>query len=90
MATSSTRAYVFLQSGRNRSRVVDILKEQNGVVAVDPVEGRPDLVLVLEAPNRRRLASVLVQAMASVEDLTELLHLFPTVVARPSRGHICH
>ena len=79
MSKSPTRAYVLIQStGNSRDRVIKILKQQKGVVAADAVEGPPDVVLVIEAPDRPTLASVLMKAMASVEDMTEGLQLLPT------------
>ncbi len=86
MPTSRTRAYVLLQSiGNTRSRVIKTLKQQRGVVAVDPVEGPPDVVLVIEASDRPELASLLMSAMASVQDMTDGLQLLPTQVTRRPR-----
>ncbi len=83
MPKSPTKAYVLLQSvGNNRSQVIKILKRQAGVVAVDPVEGPPDVILVIEAPDRRELASVLMKAMTSVQNMTDGLRLFPTPILR--------
>jgi hypothetical protein len=74
-----TRAYVLLQSLEdNHSEVVKKLRRQAGVVAVDLVEGPPDIVLVIEATDRQQLASVLMNALSSVQDVTEGLELFPT------------
>jgi len=86
MPASRTRAYVLLQSiGNTRSRVIKTLKRQRGVVAVDPVEGPPDVVLVIEASDRPELASLLMTAMASVQDMTDGLQLLPTQVTRRTR-----
>jgi hypothetical protein len=86
MPTPRTRAYVLLQSiGNTRSRVIRTLKQQRGVVAVDPVEGPPDVVLVIEASDRPELASLLMRAMPSVEDMTDGLQLLPTQVTRQTR-----
>jgi len=79
MSKSQTRAYVLLQSvGNSRRRVIEILRRQDGVVAVDPVEGPPDVMMVIEAAGRPELASVLMKAMASVEDIADGLQLLPT------------
>ena len=79
VSKSPTRAYVLIQStGNSRDRVIKILSRQKGVVAADAVEGPPDVVVVIEAMDRPTLASVLMKAMASVEDMTEGLQLLPT------------
>lgn len=81
-----TRAYVLVQSAdKRRDQVIDILRHQSGVVAVDPVEGPPDIVMVIEAPSRRKLASALTRAMESVQDLTDGLELLPTDIPKRSR-----
>jgi hypothetical protein len=78
-AAQKTRVYVLLQSlADHHSEVVKKLKKQAGVVTVDLVEGPPDIVLVIEAPDRQQLASVLMNALSSVQDVTEGLELFPT------------
>ncbi len=75
----TTRAYVLLEAvGQHRDEVIKTLKHQEGVVAADPVEGPPDVVLVLEARNRRELASVLINALTSVQNMTESVELLPT------------
>ena len=86
-AKPPTRAYVLLQStGHKRNEAIGILRQQPGVVTVDPVEGPPDIVIVVEAPTRRKLASLLVRAMASVQDLTEDIELLPTQPGPRGRG----
>ncbi len=83
MSNSPTRAYVLLQStGNSRDRVIRTLRRQRGVVAVDLVEGPPDVVLVMEASDRPELASLLMKAMASVQQMTEGLQLLPTAAPR--------
>ncbi len=82
-----TRAYVFLHSqGDNRNKAARILERQAGVVAVDLVEGPPDIVFVIEAPDRRRLASVLMKAMASIQTMTDGLELLPVEFGQPVIG----
>jgi hypothetical protein len=83
---AGTRAYVLLRATANhRKQAIRILERQAGVVAVDLVEGPPDIVLVIEAPDRRRLASVLVNAMASVQNVTDGVELLPAQHRRRGR-----
>ncbi len=79
---SVTRAYVLLQSSESRhNQVTRILKRQLGVVTVDSVEGPSDIVMVIEAPDRRELASVLMNALTSVQDTIEDMELLPIRVS---------
>jgi hypothetical protein len=81
------RAYVLLHSAENhRRQAVKILQRQAGVVAADLVEGPPDIVLIIEANDRQELATVLVKAMASVENMTDGLELLPTRARRPGKS----
>lgn len=83
MGKRPSRAYVLLSSRENqRKRAARILGRQPGVVAVDMVEGPPDIVFVIEAPDRQELASVLIKAMASVQDMTEGMELLPAMMLR--------
>ena len=76
---SATKAYVLLQSVEHcHSQVIKTLKCQAGVVTVDLIEGPPDIVFVVEARNRKELASILMNALTSVQNMTEGLELYPT------------
>jgi putative ubiquitin-RnfH superfamily antitoxin RatB of RatAB toxin-antitoxin module len=43
----------------------------------DPLEGPPDVIVVVEAPERQRLADLTVQALSSVETMIENVRLLP-------------
>ena len=58
-------------------QVVHILQEIPGVLMVDALEGPPDIVVVIEAPEREQLAKWTIEALASVEMLTEQVRLLP-------------
>ena len=53
------------------------LRDKPGVVAVDIVEGPPDVVAVLEASERLKLAERTVQVLESVETLVNCVSLLP-------------
>lgn len=55
------------------------LRGNPGVKLVDVLEGRPNVVTVLEARSRRRLAELTNQALALVEGVTEDLQVLPVV-----------
>jgi hypothetical protein len=86
----NSKAYVLFEAldGKCES-IVQALQGKPGVVVVDKVEGPPDVVMVVEAPNRRRLAKRVISALASVENITEGFNLLPAcddVV--PVRGRV--
>ena len=74
----SAKAYVLLNVRENMlGEVARVLKMMPGVIAAEVLEGPPDLVMILEAPERRRLAELTVQALASVENTAEVSYLLP-------------
>ena len=58
-------------------QVAKVLRESPGVVIADAVEGPPDVVIVVEAPEREQLAKLTIGALASVETMTENVCLLP-------------
>ena len=78
-----SRVYVLLNvTGGKPDEVAQTLRRKPGVVAVDVLEGPPDIVMVVEASTRQRLAELTIQALASVEATTQAVQLLPTWVAR--------
>lgn len=74
----STKAYVLLDINKGSSEaVVKVLRGKPGVVMADAVEGPPDVVIVMKAPNRERLAKLTNRALTLVEIMTEHVHLVP-------------
>ncbi len=77
----SARVYILLDVVAGTSgQVTEALRGKPGVVMADPLEGPPDVILVLEAPKRRKLAELTIQALASVEIVTEGMRLLPLKV----------
>ena len=74
----SAKAYVLLNVVHEKQQVVRALRGKPGVLMVDVVEGPPDVVVVLGARGRQRLAKLTIEALASVETMTEGLQLLPT------------
>ncbi len=48
-----------------------------GVVMADVLEGQTDVIMVVEAQDRLRLAQLTIQALAAVETMTVGMHLMP-------------
>lgn len=72
----SIRAYVLLDLVKGKSeQVAGVLRSKPGVILVDSLEGSPNTVVVVEAPDRSKLAEFIMPAIASVENITEDLRL---------------
>ena len=56
-------------------QVVRVLRDKPGVVMADLLEGPPDVIVVVEASERQKLAEFTIQALASVEAMTEDIQL---------------
>jgi uncharacterized protein (DUF2384 family) len=83
----SAKAYVLLNVVHEKQQqVVRALRGKPGVLMVDVVEGPPDVVVVLGARGRQRLAKLTIEALASVETMTEGLQLLPTRNRLSARG----
>ena len=75
----SAKAYVLLNVVHdNQQQVVWALRGKPGVLMVDVVEGPPDVIVVVEARDRQKLAKLTTQALALVEAITEEVQLLPT------------
>ncbi len=85
----SARVYVLLDVAQGKlAEAVRTLRDRPGVIMVDSVEGPPDIVMVVEAHQRRRLAELTVEALSSIESVTENLQLLPVTADRGCHGHI--
>ena len=74
----SARAYVLLDitDGKSNQAVKD-LRSKPGVLIADLLDGPPDVILLVEGPERQKLADLTNQALASVEKVTEDICLLP-------------
>jgi hypothetical protein len=78
MPVGTFRAYMLLDIQKNKSQeVAKALQGKPGVVVVDIVEGPPDVVAVLEASGRLKLAETTAQVLESVETLVNCVSLLP-------------
>ena len=58
--------------------VAQVIRLNPGVVTVDVVEGKPDVIAVMEAGGRQELAQLLMQVISCVENTTEDARILPT------------
>jgi len=78
MPVATFKAYVLLDIQENKSKeVAKALRNKPGVVAVDIVEGPPDVVAVLEASERLKLTETTMHVLESVETLVDYVSLLP-------------
>lgn len=74
----NVRAYVLLDvRDREADIVVKTLRAMSGVVTAELIEGPPDVMAVLEAPETQSLARLTVKALKSVEKFTLDMRLLP-------------
>ncbi len=79
----STRVYVLLDIVQEElAEAAWTLRGRAGVTMVDVVEGPPDIIMVVEARGRRRLAELTVKAISSIESMTKELKLLPVTDVR--------
>ena len=75
---SRARAYVLLRTVQDcAGDAVLVLRRNVGVIAVDRIEGPPDIIVVMEAADRPKLAKAVIKALASVEPITDSVELLP-------------
>ena len=74
----SRKAYVLIDAvNGSAEQVVKILRNKPGVVAVDYVEGPPDVIIVVKAKERQQLAKLTIDALLSIEGLVEGVKCLP-------------
>jgi len=79
------RAYVIIDVQKDMTeRVALTLSSRDGVILVDIIEDKPDIIMVVQAKNRQQLAELTIKAVTSVESFTEGLQLMP---ARSNINH---
>jgi len=67
----SAKVYVLLDIENTRvGEAVDTLRNMRGVRMVDVLEGLPNLLMLVQARNRQRLAGITNEALTLVETMT--------------------
>ena len=74
----SSKVYVLLDIENSQSeQAIRTLRGMPGVVIADALEERPDVIMLIEASEREKLAELTVGALQSVESVTEEVQLLP-------------
>ncbi len=79
------RVYILLDVVQSKAEeAAETLRGNSGVKLADVLEGRPNVVAVIEARSRSRLAELTNIALASLEGVTENVEVLPTANGRES------
>ena len=74
----SPRVYVLLDIVAGKSgRVTQTLRSKPGVILADEMEDQSRAIMVVQADDREKLAKLTIQAIDSVESMTDGLQLLP-------------
>lgn len=74
----ASRAYMLLElTDVDSDRVAQDLRRQSGVVIADTLEGPPDILMMVEAPDRQKLSELAVKAIGSVESVAKGIRVLP-------------
>ena len=78
----SYKAYVILDSPAERTaHIVKTLRNRPGVICVDLLDDSTELIMVVEAAQRKKLAKLTIQAISSADNMTTVMKLFTTTSA---------
>ena len=78
------RAYVLVDTTDGScDYAVQMLRSRAGVVFVDSLEGHPAIIFMVEAPDRQRLAKMIMPVIGCIDGITEDLRLLVTRDNRP-------
>jgi nitrate reductase NapAB chaperone NapD len=79
----SFKAYVIMDSpAQKTAQIVKTLRNRPGVVSVDLLEDSPQLIIVVEAPRRKKLAELTVQAISSANSMSAVMQLLPATTGK--------
>lgn len=83
--TMSARVYMLLDIREEKHEyALQILQNIGGVIMMDTLEGHPNVIAVVEAPDRQRLVEVIMPVLGSVDRVTEDVHLLVSQGDRPA------
>ena len=74
----SSRAYVLINVAEGKTcELRTALQRKPGITRVDCVDGPPDIVMIAEAEELHKLASLTIKALTSIEHLTSYIQCLP-------------
>ena len=85
----SDRVYLLLDVAEEKAdHVAGNLRRIAGIRIVDVIEGQHDVIAVVEAPERQRLAEITMRVFSSVENMIEDLKLLPVRNGLSNQGSL--
>ncbi len=80
----SSRVYMLLDIRESRYEdALRVLQGIGGVIMTDTLEGHPNVMVIVEAPDRQRLVELIMPVLGSVDHVTEDVHLLVSQGDRP-------
>ncbi len=77
-SVQKARVYVLVDvPWKHSAEVASVLRRKPGVVMADNVEAQQEVIIVVEAQDRQKLAELTIHGLASVEMVTDGVHLMP-------------
>jgi DNA-binding Lrp family transcriptional regulator len=75
----SARAYLLLDIADGKAdQLAKTLRGQPGVMAADILDGRPDIIVLVEAADRLKLAQFMMPVLDSIDRVTNDMRLMVT------------
>lgn len=72
------RVYITLETAHGQSdAVLKMLRRRKGVVMADRLEGKPDVIVALEAMDRPALLALTTRTLLAVERIVDNVNIFP-------------
>ena len=87
----SDRVYLLLDVTEGKvNQAAGKLRRIAGIKIVDVVEGKPDIIVVVETPQRQKTAEQIMRAVSSVEGMIEDLRLLPAYAGPAAKTGLRH
>ena len=81
----SARVYLLLDIVEGKSAyAIQTVQSKAGVLITDILEGRPDIIVMVEAPNRKRLAELVMPVLSSLDGIVNDVHLLVAQQEKPA------
>jgi len=82
----SAKAYIFINTEEGKTcQVVKMLRGNADVESVEVLEGYPDIIVAMKARTRQKLTKSVIQALTTIENLTNDTQVLPVKKAYTSR-----
>jgi hypothetical protein len=74
------RVFMLLDVKNGKSeQLISSIKDKAGIAIAEMLDGPPDVILMVEAPNRQELADKAIHAISLVENMIDNIRLLPAL-----------